>query len=131
MTYWTWNVHWCLIWCYVLCQSFLHFQTWILIDAIYLTMGAKNFHVSYSYFFQSVILYLIISFLGFSFWHHKYYWWHYVCNITFFFTGLENLKVLNLGFNAITDTCLIHLKGDFKSLACFIFLYSSWFIVNF
>lgn len=50
--------------------------------------------------------------------------------LSFFFTGLENLKVLNLGFNVITDTCLIHLKGDFKSLACFVFIYSSWSIVK-
>lgn len=32
----------------------------------------------------------------------------------YFLAGLENLEVLNLGFNDITDACLAHLKGDLK-----------------
>lgn len=30
-----------------------------------------------------------------------------------FFIGLGALKILNLGFNDITDECLVHLKGVF------------------
>lgn len=31
------------------------------------------------------------------------------------FVGQENLRVLNLGFNDLTDACLVHLKGGFYS----------------
>ena len=31
--------------------------------------------------------------------------------------GFRNLKVLNLGFNEITDACLVHLKGGCLSLS--------------
>lgn len=34
----------------------------------------------------------------------------------FCFAGLKKLKVLNLGFNNITDDCLAHLKGKTKFL---------------
>ena len=33
-----------------------------------------------------------------------------------FSVGFGNLKVLNLGFNDITDACLVHLKGKHLSL---------------
>ena len=33
--------------------------------------------------------------------------------IGYFLTGLGALKILNLGFNDITDDCLGHLKGGF------------------
>lgn len=32
-------------------------------------------------------------------------------------TGLKNLKVLSLGFNNITDACLVHIKGLSLSLS--------------
>lgn len=58
---------------------------------------------------------VLIGFYTFTFWHHNNYWGHFIGNITFCsFTGLGNLKVLNLGFNDIGDACLAHLKGDFK-----------------
>ena len=43
--------------------------------------------------------------------------------LNFISPGLKNLKALNMGFNTITDACLVHLKGFFSlSLSLILFL---------
>lgn len=70
---------------------------WILTDAVSLMRDVASFRVSCM---------------------ESSFWLHHVASyierfVTAFVacTGLGNLKVLNLGFNDITDGCLVHLRG--------------------
>ena len=77
---------------------------------------ASNFLVS---FFKNLSWNCLpFFFLAFSLWPYPslvHLLWKYWTYDGYFFTGLGALKILNLGFNDITDECLVHLKGVFTT----------------
>lgn len=67
---------------------------------------------------ESLVNCLPLFFLAFSPWPYPslaHLLWKYWTYDGYFFTGLGALKILNLGFNDITDECLVHLKGVFTA----------------
>lgn len=102
---------WYLTCIFFWCQLFLPSYIWILMDVIWLMMDVRSFPVSSIK--TDILCGLSRMFL---------LWWFtllfierrtlpWTFSIPFFFVGFRNLKVLNLGFNEISDGCLVHLKG--------------------
>lgn len=133
-----------------MCQLLLPCYIWILTDVVCLMMDARTFPVScvwHKYITWSVVIDYIstVMLLGFTFFLYIFLLEEPCVEFIAYIlvsAGFRNLKVLNLGFNDITDACLVHLKGGCLSLSylhkfkiliynfCFVFRLQQWKMVQ-